>query len=237
MSIIHEAYLFKPNEFAADVLPFVKALLQGTEGQQALHKAVIEHFEQRSSGSTLAMEYGGWDIGFLYEEAAREEPDSAQDIARWILFLLYDHLFPVPSELGLSGRWWLMGEILSALDWHDSDRALPVHGHSFGYFAQQWVANSVGIEHYQRGDLRYWEHVWPGSTASQIGWLDHTDVERLLDKLKMDQPRLAGMNLQGPGMIAGAADNEAIQAIYQAALRMLISASQAQCGVCLITSG
>jgi hypothetical protein len=237
MSIIHEAYLFKPNEFATDVLPYVKVLQQGVGGQRALHKAVIERFEQSSRAQALAMEYGGWDMWSLHRDAAQEEPDSPPGIARWILFLLYDHLFPVPTELGLSARWRLMGDILHALDWHESDRSLPVYGHSFGYFAQEWIANSVGIEHYQRGDLRYWEHVWPGSTASQIGWLDHTDVERLLDKLKMDQPRLAGMNLQGPGMIAGAADNEAIQAIYQAALRMLISASQAQCGVCLITSG
>jgi hypothetical protein len=237
MAIIHEAYLFKPDEFATEVLPYVRALSQGAEGQQALHKAVLERFENSSRARALAMEYGGWDSWPLHEDAARQESDRPQDIARWILFLLYDHLFPVPAELGLSERWRLMGEILRALQWHDSDRALPVHGHSFGYFAQQWLVDSVGIELYQRGDLRYWEHVWPGSTSSQIGWLDNADVERLLDKLTSDQPRLSGMNLHWSGMAAGAADNEAIQQTYQAALLMLRTASNAQCGVCLITSG
>src|SRR5207248_2306420 len=138
---------------------------------------------------------------------------------------------------GLGGKWRLMGNILGALGWHDSDRSLPVHGHSFGYFGQLWIASSVGIEHYQRSDLQYWEHGWPGSTASQIGWLNNADVKRLLGKLIRDQPQLANKNLQRPGMIPGAADNKAILQTYEAALKMFESASEADCGLCLITSG
>src|SRR5205823_2333629 len=163
---IHEAYLFKPNEFATDVLPYGTALGYGVEGQQVLHKAVLERFEESSRASALAGEYGGWNTWSLQEDAYRQEPDTPQDIARWILFLLYDHLLPVPSELGFLHRWQLMRDILRGLGWHDSDRTLLLHGHSFAYFAQQWISDRAGIEQYQSGDLGYWEYVWPGSTAS-----------------------------------------------------------------------
>jgi hypothetical protein len=230
MAIYHDAYHFKPDEFADTVLPFVRELQKRAEGQQQLHEAVLERFEQSSRAQALAMEYGGWDIGTLYDVAARPEPNRPQDTARWILFLLYDYLYPVPSELGLQDKWRVMGSILDGLGWHTSDRPLLIHGHSFGYFAQVWIADRAESQAYAKGDLEYWEHVWPGSTASQIGWLDYADVRRLLHKLETDQTRLAEVTLQS-------IDAETIRQSYQLALQMLRSASEARCGLCLITSG
>ena len=99
MSIVHEAYLFEPSRFAADVLPYAKALQQGRGGRQAVQKAAIQRFEQSTTVQALALD-AGWDSWSVYEGVEKEEPNGPRDIAKWIVFLLYDHLLPMPSESG-----------------------------------------------------------------------------------------------------------------------------------------
>ena len=128
-----------------------------------------------------------------------------------------------------------MDEILGALDWHNSDSPLLVHGHSFGYFAQVWLANSLATEDRGKGDLEYWEYVRPSTTLAQIGWLAKADVERLLQKLIRDQSKLTDLSLQYAS--EASADESSVQETYQTAVRMLRYASEARSGLCVLTSG
>jgi hypothetical protein len=241
MAIIHEAYLFRPSDFAREILPYAKALANSSDGEKLLLDTIIERFENTSSVPWLAMEYGGWDVSYVYDaKYAYENLTEAQqggrlNVGRLLVFMIYGHLHPVPSQLGLGGLWGLMEKVLRhPLGWHSSDTASLIHGHSFGYFAQLWIANELGtIDTTTTGNhatkLGYWENVTTGSTAAQTGWLDYPDVRRFLDKLTKEESTLP--NIKTPH------DPTSISQVYHDTLQMLRSASEAECGLCIITSG
>jgi hypothetical protein len=239
MSIIHEAYLFRPGDFAREVLPYAKALANSPDGIKLLLDHTIERFEESTSIRALVTEYPGWDIHQLYNDKyAYENPAEAQqggrlNVVYLLVSMIYGHLHPVPSQLGLGGLWGLMEEVLKGpLRWHSTDAASVIHGHSFGYFAQLWIANELGATDNQAAippSLDYWEHVTTGTTFAQIGWLDYPDVRRLLDKLAREESKLPIIETpHDPGYIRQA---------YDDTLKMLRAAKEAGCGLCIITSG
>src|SRR6476620_9521015 len=107
MSIIHEAYLFRPGDFAREVLPYAKALANSPDGIKLLLDHTIERFEECSSIPALAIEYGGWDISdlyrdkFSYENPVETQQDDQVNVVFLLGFMFYGHLHPVPSQLGL----------------------------------------------------------------------------------------------------------------------------------------
>jgi hypothetical protein len=216
-------------------------LAKSPDGEKLLIDAVIERFENSSSISWLAMEYGGWDVSWVYdarysyENPAEAQPGGQLNVGRLLVFMLYGYLHPVPSQSGLGGLWGLMEKVLNyPLGWHSSDTSSLIHGHSFGYFAQLWIANELGTTDTtttgnHASKLGYWENVTTGSTAAQTGWLDYPDVRRFLDKLTKEESKLPDMKTPH--------DPSSIRQVYHDTLQMLRSASEAECGLGIITSG
>jgi hypothetical protein len=239
MTIIHEAYLFRPDDFAREILPYAKALATSPDGKKLLLDAVIDRFENSSSISWLAMEYGGWDVScvydarYSYENPAEAQPGGQLNVGRLLVFMMYGYLHPVPSQLGLGGLWGLMEKVLRyPLDWHSSDTSSLIHGHSFGYFAQLWIRDELDTTDTQgnyASGLGYWESITTGSTAAQVGWLDYPDVRRFLAKLTKEEPTLPNVKTSH--------DVGSVRQVYHDTLRMLRSASEAESGLCIITSG
>lgn len=233
MALIHEAYLFRPSDFARDISPYAKALTQTPNGEQVLLDALIERFENSSKTSWLASEYGSWDSAYLYEEKAGAERGGRVNVGQLLTFMIYDHLQPVPSQLGLGGDWQLMENVLQhPLGWHLSDSTSLIYGYSFGYFAQLWIAHEPGTPNFTGNRapmLDHWERAGPGSTAAQIGWLDYPDVRRFLNKLTGDESKLLDVTTSD--------DQTSLLRVHQNTLQMLRSASEAICGLCIIISG
>jgi len=232
MAIIHEAYLFKPSDFARDILPYAKALATGSdgEGEKVLLNTLIERFENSSRTSWLAIEYGGWDVRTLYEELAEAERGGRLNVGWLLVFMIYGYMHPVPSQLGLGGHWSLMEKVLRhPLGWHASDTSSLIHGHSFAYFAQLWIAGELSTIDNHPPKLDCWEHVTTGTTAAQIGWLDYPDVRRFFDRLTKEGSKLPNVKTSQ--------DASSIKQVYDDTLQMLRSANEAKCGLCIITSG
>ncbi|MEO8289229.1 MAG: hypothetical protein ABI670_22710 [Chloroflexota bacterium] len=239
MTIIHEAYLFRPDNFAREILPYAKALANSSDGEKLLLDHVIERFDNIPTISELAMEYGSWNVSdlydakYLYESPPEAHGGGRANVGRLLVFMIYGYLHPVPSQFGLGGRWGLMEEVLNyPLGWHSSDTASVIHGHSFGFFAQSWIANELDTTDIQvtiPPSLGYWEKVTTGSTAAQIGWLDYPDVKRFFDKLAREESKLPGIKTPH--------DPSRIEQVYHDTLQMLRSASEEECGLCIITSG
>lgn len=234
MSITHEAYLFKPSEFADEVLPFTKAMTEDASNERQLDEKVIRLYEDNPRVSRLAIEYGGWDGQSLYDAIEHARQSGRTNVSLWLIFMIYGHTSLQPGELGL-GLWWLIEKVLAALHWHPSDIADLVHGHSFGYFAQLMIIDKIEIMPDQKLDFQYWEAIRPASTGATIGWLGYADVKRLREKLMTEEFWLVEVDWQAWNIPF--ITHQAIQKEYQAALHMLTIASETQSGLCLITSG
>jgi hypothetical protein len=234
MSIVHDAYLFKPEEFAIAVIPYIEALKKDQEGYSFVRSSSIKFYGTHPEVKTLVEEYGGWDRNAIITQMPEYYPESPDDIAFWFVLLLYSHLFRTkPHQLGLGSNLYLLDKILAILGWDYRERSLLIKGYSFRHFAQEWLYQRDQSFDNSEDNLEYWNHIHPYSTAGSCGWIDLDNAKRLLDKLNRDQRRLSELQLQEDIRT----NSESIQNVYQSAIEMLMTAKEEYCGLCMIISG
>jgi hypothetical protein len=223
MAIYHDAYLFKTEEFERDISKYLEPLRNLHEGYTLLRSRALEVFKNSSQVRDILAEYGGWDLSELLTFPANS-PNTAHDVAFWMMVLLYDSLYRTSKhDLGLGGKHDLLKHILQTLEWNDRDIHLVLKGRSFVEFA---------TEHLQADD-EFWRYLQPHSTASWAGWLSHDDVKRLYGMLTPEESRLPSATLvENRDAILGD-----IFTVYQRAKQMLGSAIEADCDLAIIISG
>jgi hypothetical protein len=233
MSIFHDAYLFKPEEFVAAVRPYVDRLQASREGYSFLRSAAISIYDNNPWVRKLAGEYGGWDRNAIVTEIPADQPESPEDIAFWVVIFLYHHLFEAGMPLGLGNNWHIIEKIVSMLGWNDCEKNLLIKGHNFKELAQEQLCG--GDKSFDSSDesLSYWSSIHPFSTGGHAGWIDLNDVQRLTNELSKGQSQLPSLKMHENNK----PDIESMQEVYQLATKMLATAQKEGCGLCLIMSG
>lgn len=224
MTAFHDAYLLNLEMFASKIAPYLGELRMD-RGYEQLRLDAIRLYENNSHIRHLLSDYGGWDRNSILTQIPDSSPYDQEDVAFWLIILLYSELRTGQHQMGFGSDRKLAQDTLTRLGWLDNEVELLIKGRSFKDFAQVWFPGEVGI-------AGYWDHARPSSTAAWAGWLDRTEVERLLTKLNEDEQKL----LKLTGEIAEA-DPKAVDRVYGSAKDMLFSATRSNCGLCLIISG
>lgn len=228
MAIAYDAYAFRPNAFAATIVPYLDGL-ETDLSRYALCSDAIKLFDEEEHVKVLLDYYGGWDRQSIAEQV--KEGNSPENIAFWLLFFLYREFSLY--DPGLTWQWkdnYLprMSYIAKFLNWNDNDRELLDSGAKFESFVKKWLLK----EGQSMEDIpQYWKHFHPFSTASYLGWLDSPDIDRLLQKLIEAEDAISTLQTE---------DFEnplRIQKIYISAKEMLWSAKSKEMCLCLIHSG
>lgn len=230
MTIFHDAYLFDAISFATDVAPVVSALCRHPiGGYQELRNQATIAFDENLQVRMMADNYGGWD-----RSALQNQPDSvptnADDVAFWFMLLIYQRCVrpEIHGHFGLNGYWRNCQPLLQVLDWPENDIRLLIEGRRFDDLArlssetnEAWPKDASFI-------FDTWHQIHPASTSSCAGWLDHSDVRRLLNRLAADIDTFR---------LNKALRDSNSENAYQCAAHMLMLAEEKASGLCLIRSG
>ncbi len=232
MAIIHDAYMFQPEDFVDEVAPFIENIQRTLEGYSLLRSHAIYLYDSSPQVRILSEEYGGWERNSIMTQIPNDRPRGPEDVVFWFVLLLYHHLSrPKPHQLGLGANLDLMYKVAEALDWNKEQRNDLLKGRSFEYLIQthRRIKSSDKI----KGELANWNNFRLPSTGGHVGWLDNDDVQRLLEKLMKAKSRLS--SLQIPGNVSS--NSESMTQVFQATTEMLLTAQKEYCGLCLICSG
>jgi hypothetical protein len=231
MGITHDAYLFEPNRFVNEALPYVEALEASTEGYALIRTAAIELYDNNAEVRSLAERYGGWDRNAIVTQMPSGHPSAPEDIAFWLVILLYGHCrTKEPCPLGLGSQWSSFDGVLAALGWSDTDRDLLLRGNRFTHLVGKTLNEKTGRP-YEAHATAYWDHVDPFSQGGRAGWISFQEAQKLLRRAADDKHRLRGIahTLE--------ADYEELKKVHRSALEMLTASEQGRCGLCVILSG
>jgi hypothetical protein len=224
MVAFHDAYLISLEALTSRLAPYLEKL-QADEGYDQLRSDAIQLYESNSYIRDLLSDYGGWDKNSIFTQIPEKSPYDQEDVAFWLVILLYSELKTGLHQLGLGSAFQLIQQTLSQLGWVSGEIELLVKGRSFKDFAQVWLHREAKFSDY----LNY---IRPSSTSAWAGWIDHTEIDYLLDKLDEDEHKLLLLTES-----ATETDSITIGRAYQSAIDMLISAKQNKADLCLIISG
>src|SRR6476661_5030278 len=203
MSIIHDAYLFKLEDFAVAAAPYLGALATSSADYRQLRADAIQLYDRTPQVQNLAAEYGGWDkASFLTFPV--DHPEKPGDTFFWLFFILYSQFKSRPRDLGLFSNWKLLDATLLTLGWAEADRNLLIHGFSFSRFAEEWLGRNTALAERWSPGVADWTDFQPHSTLGQAGWLDRDTIDQRLVRLRNDQPKLTGVQ----GQLNSIADSE-----------------------------
>jgi hypothetical protein len=224
MSICHDAYVFDPARFATAMSPYTKLLDLGIEGYRELRLASLGAYLNNVQVQTLAKTYGGWDEVSILRQLPPESPEGPDDVAFWYVLLLFEELSrsEIPRDLGLGIQWSVIDSILERHSWTAGERELLIRGKGFRQLAERFFVYGTVAARDKEAVLAIWSQIHPFSTGGSAGWLDVTDVKRLLKELNLVRPNLLG---------------EIGESMYQKAVKMLGAASDKGSGLCMILSG
>jgi len=156
MAIYHDAYLFKLKDFLTSVKPYIQALKQESDGYGTLRSHALQIFERNEQVRKLSNEYGSWDKKNILLDFPSASPYSADDVAFWIVLILYADFVPHDSQqLGLGHYHNLLGKLLPLIGWEQNEVRLLIRGNGFDQLSE--YDPSIG------GD--FWNYVRPFSTA------------------------------------------------------------------------
>ena len=227
MSLIHDAYLFRPEEFAKAIAPLVQTTEPGSS--RRIVNYVLELFDHSDSVRALAVEYGSWTKLGLEELLALVDLEDPHEIGFWVMFMLYDYIYSKPEELGLGSSWQSMEGALRVLRWHEDEIKLLVHGRPLVEIAECLVSK---VSNPEMPVAAFWAELLPNSTCAEAGWLDVSDIEPLQHHLQVSQSVLSGLPLR-----LSEANTTKLFTVFESALKMLEAAKQAQTGLLLIIGG
>ncbi len=227
MAIIHDAYLFNPDAFAATIAPYAVGALQGMDGYQSLREHALRVYDESPHVQELARRYGGWDRDAILTQIRPDGSDDPEDTAFWLAILLYAHLGQSEGEtLGLGEGWRVLADALVSFGWSRRKSDLLIRGHSFVELPRGWSAEGA-IPNSDRlvGALGHIGGLFPSGSA---GWLDIGEVRQLVAKLVGDGAKVppSDAHIRSDGAKA-----------YQAARGMLAVAAGEGRGLCMILSG
>jgi hypothetical protein len=101
MSILHDAYLFRVEEFDTAITPYLEALATSSNGYPQLCTDALQIYESTPRVQNLAIEYGSWDKASILKLFPVDHPESTEDIFFWLSFILYNAFKSKPREIGL----------------------------------------------------------------------------------------------------------------------------------------
>lgn len=234
MSMVHDAYLFRPEEFAREVLSNWQVSVTGPDRYKKLRAHTLELHHTLPHVRVLCSEYGGWDRTALTLQLPAEQPRGPEDVAFWFVLLLYGHLAnPAPHELGFGDHTDLIGKVIGALGWSNERRSLLMNGRTFKQLIESSMLETgeraTGLE----ADLECWDHFRPPATSAKAGWLGAIDVIELLDDVARIRPKLSDIEVQHSSNL----DPDSTNVAFKAITKVLATAKEANSGLCVIVSG
>lgn len=161
-------------------------------------------------------------------------PRSRDDLAFWVLILLYSKLrAPDPHVLGLGGDLQAAEDTFVALSWSDDQRSLLLLGRDF-----KGLIPAVGEHIWQRfgidaEDEKAGLELRPSSTDRWAGWLDKSDIEIHLPLVVAAGQKLSGLNIE----FTKKYETSEVGQSTDAASRMLSLADDEETGLCIVVSG
>jgi hypothetical protein len=182
---VHSAYLLDPDQFREEVAPIIQEVDCGD----------FETLRERACESVTRMQ-DDWPFarsgdGRLPEqsEIRRNDNPSQSDIGYWFRVILAEHLEECSSP---GGNWSVLYEALQLVGWDVHDRDLLFKGRPSyqllkreGVHRQEWPLSPSS---------EYWHRLHPQWTRS--GWLENTQIARLVSKLTMDADKLREIDLK-----------------------------------------
>ncbi len=224
MAIIHDAYLIDLESFANKLTPYLEILGEGN-GYEQLRLEAIRLYESKSEIREILGDYGGWDRNSILTQIPETPPQHPEDVAFWLVILLYNEFKSGLHQLGLGSALNLVQYSLTLLGWSENEVEQLVRGNSLKVFAQKRL-------HIETVIADHWDLVRPSSTSAWAGWLDRPEIECLLHRLIEDEQKLASMSPKN-----AETNGITLQDAYQSAISMLASAKRNNTELCIIISG
>jgi len=229
MTIAHEAFLFDPDRFAADLVTLLRDFHQAGESVEFLRTLALQMFDASKAARYVASQFGGWDRWTLSSELSGSSATSTEVARLWCLLFLYTHLeiSTLGVNLGLIGEWEALQRLLQVAGWPERESKLLVRGRNFGELAGtslQGAGLPVELVHAQ---VELWRHLKPDAIGGVLGWLDNDDVSRFSIELADLSATLPAVESHGPN---------ATEAIRRA-VTMLNEAHKAGSGLGFVIGG
>jgi len=226
MAITYDAYAFKPTAYTAMIAPYLGGLGRDQKSYTALRSAALNLFERNNHVKALLAEYGGWNRKSILAQIPLEYTGAPEDIAFWLLIFLYAQFRTNdPTMTWQSTSLSTMRYIAGFLNWSDEDQNLLACGKSFRSFAEKWLLSDSNET---SSVMAYWEYLCPFSTSSHLGWLDHGDMERLLQQLSGAQQEISKLRI---------ANLPSTSKFYNSTRDMFLTTLSKGACLCIIRSG
>ncbi len=223
MAVVTDAYLWRPEDYAATLSRHVRGADQ--VDYVALRDAALRAYDAHELVQQLALDSGGWDRRSLLEQWPAQTVQGPESIAVWLLLLAYAGLWPARGGAGQDGQWTWVIESARFLPWPQRDRELLSKGRPFEDFAAAW-ATQLAAAHLP-GEV--WRALRPEAVGGAAGWLAAADVVALLARLDADKIALQRVSEHTGVAQAGRG--------FEIAVTVLRSAMTDGAGVFILTSG
>lgn len=226
MSVVHNAYLFKPQDFVKAVSPLALGLFADVRtGYRQLRATALRAFDVSSGVKELASWYGGWDKKSVETQISADLAESDEDIAFWFVLLLFDQLV---HSGGFEGRWDEIRNNLEQIGVPQTEINLIVKGRGFDELIERSALTNdlTGIDQTKMKNI--WGQFSTCFPSGSIGWLDCSDIEMLMTRV------LGQTSLKSSHEAAIAPDQlkgiESVKTVFS-------KATTGGSGLCMIISG
>jgi hypothetical protein len=234
MSIAHDSYLFDPDRVGEALQDSLAVLRSDRPGYQALRAQALDLFDRSERVRWFAGEYGGWGRPQILEEIPADEPETASDIAFWLMMTVYDHLVkPQGEPIGLGPHWRVLPTILAACDWSVPDVTGLIYGRSFVELPVHGVVTRDESASARAAVVDVLARLNPHSAGGRAGWLSLHDAEGYRAKLSGARSRIEAFR----GLPGVALEPNVIDQAIRSATAMVEAAVAHRVGLCQILSG